>query len=161
MSRFRTMRRTWDSLALRERRLVALAAALLLAVLLWMIGIAPAANTVRSAPARLDALDLQLQAMQRLAAQARALQGRASVGREDAVRALESSTQQRLGASAQLSVTGDRAVVTVRGAAPDVLAQWLSHVRAVARVTPGKASLTRGASGWDGSMVFDLPPAAL
>jgi general secretion pathway protein M len=155
------MRRTWDSLAVRERRLVAMAAALLLAVLLWMIGIAPAVNTVRSAPARLDALDLQLQAMQKLAAQARALQGRASVGREDAVRALESSTQQRLGASAQFSVTGDRAVVTVRGAAPDVLAQWLSQVRAVARVTPGKASLTRGSSGWDGSMVFDLPPAAL
>ena len=34
MSRFSTMRRTWDSLAVRERRLVAMAAALLLAVLL-------------------------------------------------------------------------------------------------------------------------------
>lgn len=160
MNRLQVLRQTWDRLASRERRMVALAVAALLAALVWMLGLAPALKIVRAAPAQLETLDLQLQSMHSLAAQAKALQNRPSVTRDDALRALESSVQQRFGASAQLSVSGDRVSVTLRGAAPEVLAQWLSQARVSARAVATQASLIRGTSGWDGTVVLDLPPPA-
>lgn len=139
--------------------MVGLGAALLSIALVWIFGVAPALKIVRAAPAQLEALDAQLQSITKLAAQAKGLQGRPSLARNDALRALESSLQQRFGANAQLNVSGQRATVTLKGAAPDVLVQWLNQARVGARAIAVQANLTRGTSGWDGSIVFDLPPS--
>lgn len=159
MSRFAGVRNTWDGLAVRERRGVVVAILVLAAALLWMFGVSPAIKTLGSAPAQLHALELQLQSMQALATQARSLQGRAPMGRDDALRVLEASVQQRFGASAQLAANGDRVTVTLKSAAPDVLAQWLGQVRLSARAVATQARLVTGSGGWDGSIVFELPPA--
>ncbi len=159
MNRLRDLRRAWDKLPLRERRLAALAVAVVALALVWAFGIAPALKTLAAAPAQLEKLDAQLLSMAKLAAQAKGLQNRPAVAREDALRTLESSLQQRLGASAQLSVSGERVSVILKGAAPDVLAQWLSQARMTSRVVATQAKLTRGASGWDGSLVLELPPS--
>lgn len=157
MNRFRDLRRAWDKLPLRERRLVALAVTVVVLALVWALAIAPALKTLAAAPAQLEKLEAQLLSMAKLAAQAKGLQNRPSVAREDALRTLESSLQQRLGTSAQLSVSGERVSVILKGAAPDVLAQWLSQARVTSRVVATQAKLTRGASGWDGSLVLELP----
>ncbi len=159
MKRWRDWRGVWHGLAARERRLVAAAAMVLALALLWLVGVSPALRTLRTAPAQLDALDRQLQSMQDLAAQARGLQGRPPLTRDDAVRAFEAAVQQRLGAGAQVSVNGDRVTVTLKAASPDLLAQWLGQARLGARAVAAQARLTRGAGGWDGTIVFDLPPA--
>ncbi len=140
--------------------MVLLVVALLLALLLWMVAVAPALRILRAAPAQLETLDRQLQSMQEMAAQAKVLQNRPTLTRDDALRALELSVQQRLGASAQLSVSGQRVTVTLKGAAPDGLAQWLSQARIGARAIASQARLTRGATGWDGTVVLDLPPSS-
>ena len=57
--------RAGGALAARERRLVALAAAVLGAFLLWTVAVQPAWRTLRDAPAQREALDAQLQTMQR------------------------------------------------------------------------------------------------
>ena len=158
MSRWSAMRRIWDGLAARERRSVVAATLVLAAALLWLVGVGPALKILASAPAQLDALDLQWQSMQALAAQARTLQGRPPMGRDDALRALEASVQQRFGASAQVTASGDRVTVTLKAAPPDVLAQWLGQVRLGARAVASQARLVMGAGGWDGTVVFDLPP---
>ncbi len=62
------LRQAWSRLAERERRLVALALAVVLAGLLWSLGMAPALGILRTAPARLAELDRQLQSMQSLQA---------------------------------------------------------------------------------------------
>lgn len=160
MNRLQVLRQFWDRLALRERRMLALASLVVLVALLWSLAVAPAIRTLKAAPATLESLDAQLLSMQKLAAQARGLQNRPAVTRDDALRALESSLQQRLGASAQLSVVGDHVTVVLKGAAPDLLAQWLGQARVSARVVATQARLTRGASGWDGTLVLDLPPSA-
>ena len=139
--------------------MVALALAVLLVAAVSGLGVAPALRTVREAPAQLEILDAKRQSMELLAAQAKSMQSRPAVSRDDALRALELSVQQRLGASAQLSVAGDRVTLTLRGAAPDVLAQWLSQARTSARAVARQAGLTRGANGWDGTVVLDLPPS--
>lgn len=153
-----SLRMAWSRLAVRERRLVVVAAAVVLAGMLWAIGIAPALGILRSAPDRLARLDLQLQGMQSLQAQARDLQGRASVGREDAMRAVESSVQQQLAGKAQLSRAGDRLTITLTGVQPQALAQWLGQARDAARVSVQQTRLTRSAAGWGGSVVLQLPP---
>ena len=48
----------------------------------------------------------------------------------------------------------------LKGAAPDLLAQWLAQARVTARAVATQSRLTRGAAGWDGTVVLDLPPAS-
>ena len=147
----------WARLALRERRMVAWAAGLVLVAVVWILGVAPALKTLRAAPAQHEILDAQLQSMRKLAAQAKGLQSRPAVTRADALRTLQASLQQRLGASAQFNVAGDRVTVTLKSAAPDMLAQWLAQARVNARVAPTQSRLTRVADGWDGTVVLELP----
>ncbi len=152
-----TLQLRWAGLAERERWLVRLAVGLVVLALLWSLGIAPALRVVQTAGPRMEQLDRQLHQMEGLAAQARALQARAPVSRDEAVRALQSSLQQRMGSQAQMSNAGDRVTVTMSGVAPPVLAQWLGQARAAARVVVAQARLTRGATGWDGSIILQLP----
>ncbi len=125
--------------------------------LVWGMAIAPALGTLRAAPTRLAQLDQQLQAMRSLAAQAQELQVRPPVRREDALRTLQSSLEQRLGKQARLSSAGDRVTVTLTGVAPALLAQWLGQARSTARVVVQQARLNRTPDGWDGSIVLLLP----
>jgi general secretion pathway protein M len=57
-------------------------------------------------------------------------------------------------------VAGDRATVTLKGAAPGALAEWLVQARSSARALPLEARLSLNAArtGWDGSIVLTLPP---
>ena len=149
---------TWSALARRERMLVWFAATVVVLGLSWRLALAPALHTVQTAPQRGDELAQQLQAMQAMAGAAREWQGRPKVGREDALRVLATSLQQRLAGRAQLTPTGERATVTLTGVAPELLAPWLAQVRSAARVVVLQARLSRGANGWDGSIVLQLPP---
>ncbi|MEO8542753.1 MAG: type II secretion system protein GspM [Burkholderiaceae bacterium] len=150
--------RGWSGLAARERRLVLLALGMVLLALTWALVLAPALRTARAAPAQSDRLDQQLQVMQAMAAQARDLKGRPVVRREDALRVLQSTLAQRLGAGAQLTPAGERVTVTLSGVAPELLAPWLGQARSAARVVVVQARLNRGSAGWDGSIVLQLPP---
>ena len=151
----------WARVAPREKKLIRLAAGLLLAALLWLLILAPALATLRSADAQAKALDTQLQRMQALQAEAAALQKQTPLGFDDALRALTSATKQSLGASAQLSVTGDRATVTVKAASADALADWLTQARVNARSVPLEARLVRAtapqAAGWSGVLIMGFP----
>lgn len=151
-------------LSARERRLVMLAAAVFLLGLLWWVAVAPALQTLRQAPARHAALDAQLTHMQQLARTAeglRAATAGAQPGRDEALRALDAATAA-LGATGQVSVLGDRATLTLRGAPPQALAQWLAQVRINARLLPVESKLARdgGTGGWSGTVVLGGPALA-
>ncbi len=154
----------WDRLASRERRSVLMAAALIGLALVWWVALAPALRTLGGAEAQRRALDAQLQTMQRLQAEAQALQARPKLGFEEAVRALEASVRQGFGGTAQLSVVGERATLTLKGASASTLARWLAQARVDARALPSEARLQRSpgimpATGptWDGVLVMSLP----
>lgn len=145
----------WGRLAPRERLGAGLAIALVVLLLLWMAAIQPAWRTLRTAPAQIDALDTQLQQMQRLAAESRELRGTAPVTLAQATTALKSASD-RLGSRATLSVVGDRATLTLRGATGPELLSWLGEARSAARVRPIEAQLNKGSSGYEGTVVLLL-----
>ncbi len=151
----------WSQLAPRERNLLALAALLVCSALLWLVMLAPALQTLRSATVQGQALDAQLQHMQTLQAQAKALQKQAPLDYADAVRALQQATKQTLGATAQVTTTADRATVNLQASAADAVAQWLAQARLNARSVPLEARLTRQTSAtgftWTGVFVMSLP----
>lgn len=154
--------RRWQALAPREQALLRGAAALVALALLWWLAIAPALSTLRQAEARQRGLEAQWQQMQRLQAEARALQGLPRPGHDEAWRALEVSVHQRLGPSAQLQLSGERATLTLKDTPADALAQWLAQARANARLVPAEARLMRSADAespsWNGQLVLNLPP---
>jgi len=148
----------WAALAPRERTLVAAAVGLVALALLWWVALGPALFTLRGAEARHRELDAQLAHMQRLQAQARAMQALPRQNPDEALRQLEVAIRQQLGTSARYNIAGDRVTVTLANAQPAPLAQWLSQVRTNARAIPGEARLTRNAAGgWDGSVILTLP----
>lgn len=145
----------WQALGERER-LAATAVGITLGLLLaWSLLVAPAWRTLRTAPAELERLDVQLQQMQAQAQEARLLSAAPAVPPAQAQAALTASIQH-LGPAARLNLAGDRATVTLDGIAPEQLQAWLGEVRSAARARPVEAQLTRGPKGYSGSLVLAL-----
>ncbi len=168
------LRQRWEALGAREQRLVLAACMVVIAALLWWVALGPALTTLRQAKDQHTQLDAQLQQMQSLKAQASALAAMPKVSTDDGRRALESSLKQTLAASAQMVTVGNRATVTLKGASPDALAQWLLQARINARAVPTEVRLVKAASAspapggspaasaanpvrWDGNVVLTLP----
>lgn len=153
------LRTRWQRLAPREKVMVAATFVIVGLALLWLIAIRPALGVLRSAEEQHRALDAQLQQMMGLQEQARALQAQPKIGHDEALRLLERSLRERLGTSARLTISGDRATVTLTGTPADALARWLTQARVDARALPGEARLRRNAAGlWEGTLVLSLPP---
>ena len=154
MTQLARLRQRWQAVSPREQRLLLGAFALVLAALLWWVGVAPALATLRGAASQRQQLDAQLQQMQRLQVQAQALQAQPRIAFEDARRLLEASVKP-LGTSAQLAISGERVTVTFKAISADALTQWLVQARLNARAVPTEARLTRNAAGtWDGMLVL-------
>ncbi|AMO23435.1 hypothetical protein GCM10027034_40690 [Ramlibacter solisilvae] len=157
-ARLQALRRRWAALAKREKTMVVAAATVVGVALLWMLAVGPALSTLRTADAQRRTLDAQLQRMIALQAQAQSLQAQPKQNHDEAVRQLEAAVRQGLGASGRMAIQGERATITLTGAAPDALAQWLAQARLNARAIPAEAHLVRNAGGaWDGSLVLTLP----
>ena len=163
----------WQTLAAREQTLLLSAAGVVGLALVWWLLIAPPLATLRQADTLQRNLDAQAQKMQALQAQALALQSQPKLSRDDALRALEASVKQRLGAGAQLNVLGERVTVTLKNTPAEALAEWLVQARVNARAIPSEARLVRRGSptpsamppapgsrtpvAWDGTLVLSLP----
>lgn len=152
----------WAGLAPKERTGISVAISVVVLAIVWLAVVGPGLQQWRAAETKARALDAQLQQMQTLQAQAQAIQAQPALAYDDAVRALKLATQQALGATAQISVLGDRASVTLQNAPPQALAQWLTQARLNARAVPFEARLTRapgpGPLLWNGTITMALPP---
>jgi general secretion pathway protein M len=143
----------WAALPARERMGAGLAAVAIGVLLVWWIGVAPALRALRETPAQIDALDAQLQSMQRMALEARELRGAAPVPANQAALALKSATD-RLGDKGRIAVQNDRATLTLSGVTGEALRAWLTEARSGARARPIEAQLTRGPQGYAGTIVL-------
>ncbi len=161
----------WQALSVREQRSVSVLGALLGGLLFWSIAIAPALNTLRDSDNRRAQIGQQQAYMLALQTQAKALQNRTPLSRDEALRNLQNLTP---GAQIQLNVQGDRVTAQLKRVPASTLANWLAQARSQAQALPVEAHLTRGnAAGaanatpstpspsalvtWDGSMVLTLP----
>ncbi len=148
----------WQALGERERFALASVGALLGLLLLWAVLLNPALRTLRTAPAELEQVELQLQRMQAQALEARTLRNAPAVPPAQAQAALKASVEH-LGSVARLNMAGDRATVTLNGITPAALQAFLGEVRAAARARPIEAQLTRSPQGYSGSLVLSLGDA--
>jgi general secretion pathway protein M len=151
----------WQGLATRERIGVAVAAALTLVAVTWLLAVAPALQALRSAKAAAPALDAQVQSMQALASEAVTLKAQRALSYDETLKALELS-MKTLGPGSTLAVNEARATVNIRSASGDALAAWLAQVRANARLVPAELRLKQAANpagsgvSWEGSAVFSV-----
>ncbi len=150
------LRQRWQALAPREQRVAGWLAWAISLVLLWFIGIAPAWTSYRTAPAKIDQLDAQLQQMQRLAGEATTLRALPPVGGLQAQAALKTATDA-LGSAGRLQLGGDRATVTFTNATGVQVRDWLAETRSAARTRPIEANLTRGPQGYSGTVIVQMP----
>lgn len=151
----------WQAFNPREKTLVGSALALVAAALLWWVAVAPALGVIKTAQTQRAALEAQLQQMQNLQAQAKALQALPKIKSADAARALEALTRQNLGAAAQLSLSGNQATLSLTSVSAEALAQFLTQARLAANALPSQARLRRSTvkpQAWDGTLVLSLPP---
>ncbi len=149
----------WSQMSPREQRLVRGALALLALALVWFVALRPALATLRSAQSQGPLLRAQLQDMLQLQAQARVLQAVPAAQTQDAKSALEAALPT-LGAAARMSLTGERATVTLEDSSADGLAQWLMQVRLNARARPLELHLTQSQGLWKGRIVLQLASTA-
>jgi general secretion pathway protein M len=144
----------------REQRLVRGALALLVLALLWFVALRPAIGTLRSAQIQGPQLRAQLQDMLQLQAQAQILQAQPLAQTQDSKSLLEAALPT-LGSTASMSLTGDRATLTLEGSSADALAQWLTQARLNARARPLELHLTQSQGLWKGQIVLQVSsPAA-
>lgn len=148
-------RARWHSFAPRERLALGVGAALLAAFIAWSLLVAPAWRVARDAPAELDRIDVQLQQMQRLAADAKGLKGAPAVSPQQAVAPLKAATE-RLGDKASLAFQGERATLTLTGVSGEALRDWLGEARSAARARATDVQLTRTPQGYAGLVVVSL-----
>ena len=145
----------WNRLAVRERTGATIAAALLGIYVAFAVTVQPAWRTLRAAPAQLDALDVELQQMRRLAAEASELRATPPINPAQAAAALKAASD-RLGDKARLSIQGERAVLTLNGVGTEQLRGWLAEVRSGARARPIEANLMRAGDGYNGTLVVSI-----
>jgi general secretion pathway protein M len=141
-----TIKLWWAGLGARDQRMLGVAVMVVALALLWFVAVAPALRTLRSATAQQAAADSQLQSMRAQAEQATALRAQRPLSYDEALRNLESSVKQTLGAGATLSVNDTRASLTLKNTSADALALWLGQARINARVVPSEARLQRSAA---------------
>ena len=151
------LRAWWQQRDAREKTLVALAATVVGAALLWGLAVAPALRTLQTSAAQQATLQDQLNAMARMQAQARALQAQALLSQAEAAAALSASVQQAFGSAADITIRAADASVTVRGVSADALAQWLATARTNAHAVPLQARLARTGATWSGTLQLGLP----
>lgn len=154
----------WNALAPRERLGLTFAGWVVGLGLLWWLTLSPALQMLHVAATQRIELDHQLQTMQGLQTEAKALIDIPKMTTAEAMQALEASAKQSLDTTVQLTQVGDRVTVTLKRATPDALGQWLSLARVNAHALPTEAKLQRsvGTAGtdalyWEGSIVLRLP----
>jgi general secretion pathway protein M len=145
----------WKARAPRERIALGVMAAVVGVFLVWALLIAPALKALRGAPATLAELDTQLQQMRSMAAEVRDLRNTTPVAAAQAGLAIKAAAE-RHGDKMRLSLQADRALVTLQNASPEQLRALLVEARAAARARPVEAQLTRGPTGFSGTLVFNL-----
>ena len=124
-------------------------------LVVWLVLVRPAWNTLDNAPALRAQADAQLLQMQAIATEARQLRALPPVQQSVAEQVLKAATDD-LGGKAKLSIQGDRAVLSLTGATGEDIRQWLIQARGGARARPIEATLTRAGDGYNGTLVVAI-----
>jgi general secretion pathway protein M len=139
----------------RERQMVVIIAIALTFLIIWLVLVRPALNTLETAPAQRDQADAQLLQMQAISNEAKQLRALPPVPPSVAEQVLKSATDE-LGGKAKIQMQGDRATLSVTGINGEELRKWLIQARGGARARPVEANLARAGDGYNGTLVVSI-----
>jgi general secretion pathway protein M len=139
----------------RDRQMVALIAGAVGFLLVWLIFVRPAWNTLDDAPVLRAQADAQLLQMQAISNEAKQLRALPPVPQSVAEQVLKAATDD-LGGKGKLSMQNDRAILSITGANGEDLRKWLIQARGGARARPIEATLTRAGDGYNGTLVVAI-----
>ncbi len=140
-------------------------------LILWLIELTvwtPAQQTWFKPPQALTQLELQLQEMKRLQAQAQAIRAQTRMGSQEAAKVLEKITKSLL-PQAQMTAGEDTVQISFSSVSASVLSRWLMDLRESAQCTIVQADLTRVGNAapasaatkesvlWQGRLIVGLP----
>jgi len=145
----------YSKLAARDRRMVVVIVVALAFLLVWLVLVRPAWNTLDAAPALRAQADTQLLQMQVIANEAKQLRALPPVAPPVAEQVLKAATDE-LGGKAKLSMQGDHATLSVTGINGEDLRKWLIQARGGARARPVEANLVRAGDGYNGTLVVAI-----
>ena len=149
------LRARYAKLDTRERQMVIVIGIAVAFLLVWLVLVRPAWNTLDTAPALRAQADAQLLQMQAISTEARQLRALPPVQQSVAEQVLKAATDD-LGGKAKLSVQNDRAVLSVTGINGEDLRKWLIQARGGARARPIEANLVRAGDGYNGTLVVAM-----
>ena len=145
----------WRARSQRDRTAIVVMAGVLGAFLLWTLGIAPAWRTLQTAPTQIEALEAQLLQMRTMAAEVRELRNTTPIPAAQAGVAMKAAAE-RHGDKVRLTLQAERALITFTNASPEQVRALLVEARSAARARPLEAQLSRGANGFNGTLVLSL-----
>lgn len=151
MSSIRTpqLRGKWDALSAKDQRAVLVAAVVVIAALIWLLGMEPAMKARERLERELPALQTQAAEVSSLAAEAKRLKAQAATATATSASAeAVKATLTRANLTANVS-TGSDGRMTVTGKAQpaaQVLA-WVSEVARELRLAPVSLQMKRTTSG--------------
>jgi len=155
----------WQQLPARDRLALGGGCAVIGLLVLFMLAVRPAWQTLRDTPAQLERAEQNLQQMRQLAAEAVALRQAGPVStwtRDQRLQQLENLLPQAFGAAASLQVQGDLVTLTLERASADQLAQGMALLRRQLYLLPHASRLQRlpdAADAWSGSITWSLDDA--
>ena len=149
------LRARYVKLDARERLMVLVIGFALAFLLVWLVLVRPAWNTLADAPGLRAQADAQLLQMQAISNEAKQLRALPPVPQAVAEQVLKAATDA-LGGKGKLSVQNDRAVLTLTDVSGEDLRKWLIQARGGARVRPIEANLTRAGEGYNGTLIVAM-----
>ncbi len=139
----------------RERQMVVIIGLALGFLVVWLLLVRPAWQTLDDAPALRAQADAQLLQMQAITNEAKQLRALPPVPPSVAEQVLKAATDS-LGGKAKLAMQGDRAVLSLTGANGEDLRAWLLQARGGARARPIEANLVRAGDGYNGTLIVAI-----
>jgi general secretion pathway protein M len=146
------LRARYAKLDTRERQMVVVIGIALAFLLVWLVLVRPAWNTLDTAPALRAQADAQLLQMAAISNEAKQLRALPPVQASVAEQVLKAATDE-LGGKGKIAIAGDRATLSVTGINGEDLRKWLMQARGGARARPVEATLTRAGDGYNGTLV--------
>ena len=147
------------SLSGREKTIVLIAIYLIIGAFIWWVMLSPAIQILKNAPAQHLVLDQEIQSMQQMVAEAKAIQAQVQEAPANFEATLKLLSENTIPGQYTLLSSGDKITVTLQSTEPKKLLQWLEIVRTELHNKPHEVQLKQASNStlWQGTIVFLLP----
>ncbi len=151
------LKAAYDALSVREKTIVGFAIFLVLFAFIWLVLISPALQTLKTAPAQHLVLDQEIQAIQKMALEAKSIQAEPQEMPANFELSLKSLSENILPGKTNISTSGDRVTIALNGVSGQSLSQWLEAIRTELHSKPQDAQLKYVEMQWQGTVVLAFP----